>query len=403
MKRPLIVLLALALAPVRAFANFIDNGAGARAMGMGHAYTAVSDDINAVHYNPAGLAGLTRPELLVSHSKLLVGLQDDSNIAANYVAYAHPVEGKGVFTAAYNDTTLEEFYRERTIRLGYAREMSKTLRLGATLKILNKSFGIGGDPNLAVDPLFKKQGTDAQAMSLDLGARWQRSKRWSFGASVLDANSPDTGLGQADKVERTLRAGVGYHPRLYHFGFDLARTGSDLDVQVGGERWFARKTFALRGGFGLGSRSDRDLNVGATYRNDTFEVNYAMNLPLTGISGTSGTHRFSFIVRFGARAGEWDTEWDPAPAAAAGEPKMDPLLQRLEREERERYQRKAQPSKPAKQERAKVYTVQKGDNLKSIAQKLYGDPSKWVEIYHANQDRIGVGGVLTIGQVLIIP
>ncbi len=39
------------------------SGAGARAMGMGGAFTAVADDATATYYNPAGLAQLQRPEL----------------------------------------------------------------------------------------------------------------------------------------------------------------------------------------------------------------------------------------------------------------------------------------------------------------------------------------------------
>ncbi|MBN1638193.1 MAG: UPF0164 family protein, partial [Ignavibacteriales bacterium] len=37
-------------------ANFLKIGAGARAIGMGGAYTALSDDIYSVYYNPAGIA-----------------------------------------------------------------------------------------------------------------------------------------------------------------------------------------------------------------------------------------------------------------------------------------------------------------------------------------------------------
>lgn len=42
---------------------FTVEGAGARAMGMGGAFTAIADDATAVSYNPAGLAQLIRPEV----------------------------------------------------------------------------------------------------------------------------------------------------------------------------------------------------------------------------------------------------------------------------------------------------------------------------------------------------
>ena len=50
-------------------AQFLNLGFGARALGMGEAYTAVSDDISSVYYNPAGLAsGPEGRELSFSHA-----------------------------------------------------------------------------------------------------------------------------------------------------------------------------------------------------------------------------------------------------------------------------------------------------------------------------------------------
>jgi nucleoid-associated protein YgaU len=35
------------------------------------------------------------------------------------------------------------------------------------------------------------------------------------------------------------------------------------------------------------------------------------------------------------------------------------------------------------------YTVASGDSLWAIAEKVYGDGSRWTDIYEANQDVIG--------------
>jgi nucleoid-associated protein YgaU len=52
---------------------------------------------------------------------------------------------------------------------------------------------------------------------------------------------------------------------------------------------------------------------------------------------------------------------------------------------------------------AKSYVTKAGDNLTTIAQEVYGDGSRWREIYEANKkaigddpDKLGVGVTLTI-------
>jgi LysM repeat protein len=50
-----------------------------------------------------------------------------------------------------------------------------------------------------------------------------------------------------------------------------------------------------------------------------------------------------------------------------------------------------------------TYTVQAGDTLWSIAQRFYGNPFKWPDIYQANQSQISDPNVISIGQTLTIP
>jgi len=82
----------LAAAPARAIqtdvgtasAQFLQIGAGARALGMGGAYTAVADGPDAAYWNPAGLSRMTRPEASYSFTQLPAGLSHD------YLAFGLP-------------------------------------------------------------------------------------------------------------------------------------------------------------------------------------------------------------------------------------------------------------------------------------------------------------------------
>jgi hypothetical protein len=66
-------------------AQFLRLGAGARALGMGDAYGPIAEGPNAMYWNPAGLAQVSRPEIAYSHVELLRFFHHD------YIAYAHPV------------------------------------------------------------------------------------------------------------------------------------------------------------------------------------------------------------------------------------------------------------------------------------------------------------------------
>ena len=49
------------------------------------------------------------------------------------------------------------------------------------------------------------------------------------------------------------------------------------------------------------------------------------------------------------------------------------------------------------------YTVQKGDTLQKISQKLYGTTKKWTKIYDANRDVMKGPNKIYAGQVLNVP
>jgi nucleoid-associated protein YgaU len=52
---------------------------------------------------------------------------------------------------------------------------------------------------------------------------------------------------------------------------------------------------------------------------------------------------------------------------------------------------------------AKTYTVQAGDTLGKIAQKVYNDASRWREIFEANKETIQNPDLIQVGQELKIP
>lgn len=51
----------------------------------------------------------------------------------------------------------------------------------------------------------------------------------------------------------------------------------------------------------------------------------------------------------------------------------------------------------------RTYEVQKGDSLWAIAERFYGDGTKWPKIHEANKDRIDNPDVIQPGWELTIP
>ena len=51
-------------------AQFLKIGIGARALGMGGAYSAVSNDVTALYWNPAGLSSSKKNGIILDHQEI---------------------------------------------------------------------------------------------------------------------------------------------------------------------------------------------------------------------------------------------------------------------------------------------------------------------------------------------
>ena len=274
-------------------ASFLDIGVGARALGMGGAYTALADDANALYWNPAGLAKLEKREFTASHAEMYESTRLD------FLACSHPTS-QGTFSAGLTYLSQGKIEgrdslgrptagfdaSDAAVSGGYARKL-EFAEVGASVKYIRSHIG----------------STEAQTVAADAGAKRE------FGNFAVGAALRNLGPGlkfQDQRNDLPLRFALG---AAYKFSGGHAAAaelvngprGAGTDGAFGGE-FQAVKNLFLRGGYttrtaitgGSGFDVARGLTLGLGFRNEKWRLDYAV-LP----SGELGrSHRFSLGTRF---------------------------------------------------------------------------------------------------------
>jgi|GEM_PF-787949 len=329
---------------VTCWADFEDLGVGARPIGMGNAYTALADDVNAIYYNPAGLAQLDECQFTSGYGKLYWGLDDGSNLGSGFIGYAHPLYHWGTLGAGWVNFGLQGLYRENSFILSYGNRLNKRLLAGLNLKLLSKKYGkdrytenalIDGGPGVTGerDPVFS-EGYSKTGFSSDLGLLYKFNREYSVGLSLIDINQPHMDLkDNKSKVPIGVKSGFLYNSDFLTFAFDTTFRNGDVNVYSGVEKWFLNRTFGARAGLGVGSRSFSNLALGASYTKYLFQFDYAFLYPLSGIRDTYGSHRISLTLRFAPEKEEKKKTREKRLAEIAAEKAAEEELAKIEEKE----------------------------------------------------------------------
>lgn len=160
-----------------------DIGVGARPMGMGKAYVAISDAGGGIFINPAGLAGIKTPRLSSMYTSFPIGDTSYTAIEGAYpfafgtlgVGYINVSTG-GIPLVTAGSTTPEAYtsYGEGLVVLSYSTELkrlwdtdiTRNISVGANLKYFMKGFS-GSGPTISMD---QASGT---GIDIDLGIQYQ--------------------------------------------------------------------------------------------------------------------------------------------------------------------------------------------------------------------------------------
>ena len=265
--------------------EFLATGVGARPLGMGGAFVALAEDGTAGYWNPAGLAFLNYPQIVLMHSERFKG-----EVNYDYVSFSFPyrknrslgfslirlgidniadtrnawedygldgMPGTGDFGEYNNILDPGELNIDKitffsnadyAFFISYAQEWSKQFAFGGTVKLIKR--GIGED--------------SAYGIGFDAGVLFKKWRRLRIGANLIDAASTAIfwNTGRKELISPTLKVGAAY---LYKPSFfsGLITPVMDFDIR------FENRKFASQ--FNIGPMSiDPHYGVELNVRNRVY-------------------------------------------------------------------------------------------------------------------------------------
>jgi len=303
---------------------------GARPLGMGEAFVALADDVNALNFNPAGLVQIKRHEISVMYLDSLV------DTWFGFVGYAYPIGGKVEKQRGRRFTSIKERRNRGTIGLGVSSLQAGKMVLepeGNTVRAEEDylaNLGFGYIVWRSEEKVAKRRrrarafGELRNEVSLGLGVKFVYSTlvekysamayavdagllgKFIVGKNILQLGVTGQNLGtkikfeeEGDSLPLTVRAGAAYlmdfkqEHRLIISTEAVKPNDGDFRGSGGMEYWH-REIFALRAGYKAGYDLDSfTCGVGFVWKN--FQLDYGW-----GMSGSKmgDNHRFSLTTRF---------------------------------------------------------------------------------------------------------
>ncbi len=263
---------------------------GARAQGMGEAFTSVADDATSVYWNVGAMSQVPGTQVNVSY---LTGLLDSSY-------------GQVMFTNRFDNNS--------TLGVGFVLFQGGILQLdqadGSTREVIAQTDLVGQVayavqimPNLGVglgvkviDSTLIEEYT-AWALAGDLGMKLLLSDQLAVGLTIQNVGTELKFINDGDSLPLTLRVGGSYqlHIDKDHntlLALDLIKDNDqDFTIHTGAEHWYA-KTLAVRLGYKAGYELE-SLTAGLGVRWQMLQIDYAFGL----VQELNQAHKVSLSIR----------------------------------------------------------------------------------------------------------
>ncbi len=304
---------------------------GARPLGMGEAFVALADDVNALNFNPAGLAQIKKHEISIMYLDSLV------DTWFGFIGYAYPIggkverqrgkrrfksirarrnrgtialgvsflqAGKMVLESEGNTVRAEEDY---LVNLGFGyiiwrsgEKVEKRRRRARVTGELRNEISVGVAVKLVYSTLVQKYSAMAYAADVGmLGKVIVGKNRFLLGIAGQKLGTKIKFEEEGGTLPVTVRAGATYQMdfkqehRFTVSGEAVKPNDGDFRGSGGMEYWY-REIFALRAGYKIGYDLDSfTCGVGFVWKN--YQLDYGWGMSATKMGDN---HRFSLTTRF---------------------------------------------------------------------------------------------------------
>ncbi|MDD5687702.1 MAG: PorV/PorQ family protein [Elusimicrobia bacterium] len=289
-------------------ADFLKLGIGARPSALGECGAALSSDVTAIYWNPAGLAKIEKMELVAAHSQTVM------DATFGFLGFAYPNKKFGNFgvgstlfipesvpiTTTSEETEGQLRWLDVAFTLSYGRDIINNLSAGIGFKIIHRKES---------SPIFDTKGT---AYAGDFGFIYQLNPDFiaekdeklnlGFSMSNLGNKIQMSGETKKDNLPQTTRLGFAYefHPNNENAIIVLSEVNKILDEKLGfgfGTEYKLREPVFIRFGYLTKEGNIKGITYGFGINVKGFQLDYS-NVPVSELVGWTRDNRISLIVRF---------------------------------------------------------------------------------------------------------
>ena len=281
---------------------FLQEDVSARTLGMGSAFTAVSDDSNGMYSNPAGLDYVPYPEATMMYRQ---GFLDTYCGSVNYL---QPLMGKGTLAIGimkFDGGNIELKYldgRVETVKM--EQDMVTTIGYGHNLTFLHLPASFGEKIFLGANVKFIQSTLggiyNANTSAVDFGVLYRTIEgKFSVGLSMQNFGTGLKYRNTADQLPTTTKLGIAYRSMEWSensviTAIDLIQTINEPMKTNLGIEWRFSKMFALRAGYKIGYAPNM-LTFGFGFLTPQGQLDYSYVSSMI-----NPTQRFSYTFKFGS-------------------------------------------------------------------------------------------------------